>query len=103
VGSVIITFRIGGEDAVKLKPEFSPLFDVKDMINLAVTEIYVKMTIDGESYDPFSAETLKVLTTDTSFVSPRTRLSMLLAENILFLKRISSKTHSRRRGYYYSK
>ncbi|MFZ3016021.1 MAG: type IV secretory system conjugative DNA transfer family protein, partial [Minisyncoccia bacterium] len=60
VGSVIC-FRVGGEDAVKLKPEFSPIFDVKDMINLAVTEFYVKMTIDGESYDPFSAETLKVL------------------------------------------
>ena len=57
----IITFRIGGEDAMKLKPEFAPLFDVKDMINLAVTEFYIKMTIDGESYDPFSAETLKVL------------------------------------------
>ena len=57
----IITFRIGGEDAVKMKPEFAPLFDVKDMINLAVTEFYVKMTIDGESYDPFSAETLRVL------------------------------------------
>ena len=57
----IITFRIGGEDAVKMKPEFAPLFDVKDMINLAVGEIYIKMTIDGESYDPFSAETLRVL------------------------------------------
>ena len=60
VGSVI-SFRVGGEDAVKLKPEFSPIFDVKDMINLAVTEFYIKMTIDGESYDPFSAETLRVL------------------------------------------
>ena len=57
----VITFRVGGEDAVKMKPEFAPLFDVKDMINLAVTEFYIKMTIDGESYDPFSAETLKVL------------------------------------------
>jgi len=57
----IICFRVGGEDAVKLKPEFAPIFDVKDMINLAVTEIYIKMTIDGESYDPFSAETLRVL------------------------------------------
>ncbi len=57
----IVTFRVGGEDAVKMKPEFSPLFDVKDMINLAVGEIYIKMTIDGESYDPFSAETLKIL------------------------------------------
>jgi hypothetical protein len=57
----IICFRVGGEDAVKLKPEFAPLFDVKDLINLAVGEIYIKMTIDGESYDPFSAETLRVL------------------------------------------
>lgn len=57
----VITFRIGGEDAVKMKPEFAPVFDVKDMINLAVAEFYVKMTIDGESYDPFSAETLRVL------------------------------------------
>lgn len=60
VGSVIC-FRVGGEDAVKLKPEFAPIFDTKDMINLGVTEFYIKMTIDGESYDPFSAETLKVL------------------------------------------
>ena len=44
-----------------MKPEFAPIFEVKDMINLAVGEIYVKMTIDGESYDPFSAETLRVL------------------------------------------
>jgi len=57
----IICFRVGGEDAVKLKPEFAPVFDVKDMINLAVSEFYIKMTIDGESYDPFSAETLQVL------------------------------------------
>lgn len=57
----IICFRVGGEDAVKLKPEFDPVFGVKDMINLAVGEIYIKMTIDGESYDPFSADTLKVL------------------------------------------
>lgn len=60
VGS-IIAFRVGGDDAVKLKPEFAPVFDVKDMINLGIGEFYIKMTIDGESYDPFSAETLRVL------------------------------------------
>lgn len=60
VGS-IISFRVGGDDAVKLKPEFAPVFDVKDLINLGVGEFYIKMTIDGESYDPFSAETLRVL------------------------------------------
>lgn len=57
----IVCFRVGGDDAVKLKPEFAPIFDVKDMINLGVGEFYIKMTIDGESYDPFSAETLRVL------------------------------------------
>ncbi len=57
----LIAFRVGGEDAVKLKPEFAPVFDVKDMINLGTGEFYMKMTIDGESYDPFSAEALRVL------------------------------------------
>jgi hypothetical protein len=60
VGS-IVSFRVGGDDAVKLKPEFAPIFEVKDMINLGIGEFYIKMTIDGESYDPFSAETLRVL------------------------------------------
>lgn len=57
----IIVFRVGGEDAVKLEPEMDPVFKVKDMINLGMQEFYIKMTIDGETYDPFSAETLKVL------------------------------------------
>lgn len=57
----IIIFRVGGDDAVKLKPEMAPVFDVKDMINLGMGQIYLKMTIDGETYDPFSAETLRVL------------------------------------------
>ena len=60
VGGIII-FRIGGEDAIALKPEMAPVFDVKDMINLGIKEFYIKMTIDGENYDPFSAETLNVL------------------------------------------
>lgn len=60
VGSIII-FRVGGEDAVKLEPEMAPIFQVKDMINLGKQEFYIKMTIDGETYDPFSAETLRVL------------------------------------------
>lgn len=60
VGSMI-SFRVGGDDAVKLKPEFAPIFDIKDLINLGVGEFYIKMTIDGESYDPFSGETLRVL------------------------------------------
>ena len=57
----IVVFRVGGEDAVKLKPELSPVFDTKDMINLGIQEFYIKETIDGETSDPFSAETLKVM------------------------------------------
>jgi hypothetical protein len=56
-----IVFRVGGEDAVKLEPEMAPIFGVKDMVNLGVQQFFIKETIDGETYDPFSAETLKVL------------------------------------------
>ena len=44
IGS-IISFRVGGDDATKLKPEFAPIFDVKDMINLGVGEFFIKMKI----------------------------------------------------------
>ncbi len=57
----IVLFRVSGEDAVRLEPEMSPIFKVKDMINLGRREFYIKMTIDGESYDPFSAETLNIM------------------------------------------
>lgn len=57
----LIIFRVGAEDALKLHSEMTPIFEVKDMINLGMQEFYIKMTIDGEIFDPFSAETLKVL------------------------------------------
>ena len=60
IGSMTI-FRIGGEDAKKLEDEMTPIFKAKDMINLGVREFYIKTAIDGETYDPFSAETLNVL------------------------------------------
>lgn len=57
----IITFRVGGEDAEKFEAEMTPVFKAKDMINLPTREFYIKEMIDGEVYDPFSAETLAVL------------------------------------------
>lgn len=60
VGGIIV-FRVGGEDAERLEVEMTPVFKAKDMLNLGMQEFYIKMTIDGETYDPFSAETLKVL------------------------------------------
>jgi type IV secretory pathway TraG/TraD family ATPase VirD4 len=60
VGTIAV-FRVGGEDAAKLENELAPIFKVKDMINLGRREFYIKLTIDGEAYDPFSAETLSAL------------------------------------------
>ncbi len=59
--ATIIVFRVGGDDAAKMEAEMTPIFKAKDMINLGTQEFYIKETIDGETYDPFSAETLKVL------------------------------------------
>lgn len=57
----IIVFRVSGEDAARLEAEMTPIFKAKDMVNLGMKEFDIKMTIDGNTYDPFSAETLKVL------------------------------------------
>lgn len=60
IGTIVV-FRVGGDDAAKLEAEMTPVFQAQDMINLGTREFYIKMTIDGETFDPFSAETLKVL------------------------------------------
>ncbi len=56
----IITFQIGAEDAKILEQELAPIFAHHDVINLGEREIYVKMTIDGKRYEPFSADVLTV-------------------------------------------
>lgn len=60
VGTIVV-FRVGGEDAQSLEAEMTPIFKAKDMVNLGMQEFYIKMTVDGDTADPFSAETLKVL------------------------------------------
>jgi hypothetical protein len=57
VGS-IASFRVGAEDAVILAEEYTPIFNVRDIINLGVREFYLKMSIDGELTEPFSGKTL---------------------------------------------
>jgi hypothetical protein len=59
VGNVVV-FRVSGEDAIRLRSEMAPVFEAKDMLNLGTREFYIKMTIRGEVYDPFSGEVLKV-------------------------------------------
>ena len=60
IGTIVV-FRVGGDDAAKLAVEMKPIFEAEDMINLGIREFYIKMAIDGETFDPFSAETLNVL------------------------------------------
>ncbi|MFA5792298.1 MAG: type IV secretory system conjugative DNA transfer family protein [Candidatus Gracilibacteria bacterium] len=59
VGS-IIGFRVGAEDATVLAGEYTPIFSVRDIINLGVREFYLKMSIDGELTEAFSGKTLNI-------------------------------------------
>lgn len=54
----IISFRVGGEDAQILAKEFEPVFAVNDFLNLDMRNFFIKMSIDGQTVKPFSAETL---------------------------------------------
>jgi len=56
----IINFRVGAEDAAILENEYTPVFKVRDIINLGVREFYIKMSVDGELRDAFSGRTINV-------------------------------------------
>ncbi len=59
VGSMI-SFRVGAEDAVILAEEYTPIFSVRDIINLGVREFYTKLSVDGELSEAFSGKTLDI-------------------------------------------
>jgi len=59
VGS-IVSFRVGAEDSTILEAEYTPIFSVRDIINLGVREFYLKMSIDGELTEAFSGRTLDI-------------------------------------------
>lgn len=68
----IIIFRIGGEDAQTLSAELTPIFQAEDIVNLGVREFYLKMAIDGQTFDPFSGETLPIF--EPEFASNREKI-----------------------------
>lgn len=53
----ILSFRIGAEDAAAVASEFAPVFGDGDLMNLALREFYVKMSINGQVQIPFSGRT----------------------------------------------
>ncbi len=54
----MITFRVGAFDAEVLEKEFAPTFEMADLVNLGLRQIYLKLMIDGISSQPFSATTM---------------------------------------------
>jgi len=64
----IVTFRVGAEDAATLEKEFTPVFNVRDIINLAVREFYIKMSVNGQTRDAFSATTMDCETPEDNHV-----------------------------------
>lgn len=59
--NTLAVFRVSGDDALRLRPEMAGVFDVRDMTNLGTRQFYIKMMIDDEVHDPFSADSLTVL------------------------------------------
>jgi hypothetical protein len=61
----LISFRLGAEDAAYLAKEFEPEFEAEDFLRLPNHNIYLRLMIDGQPSNPFSAAT-SVATTRTS-------------------------------------
>lgn len=59
IGS-IIAMRVGADDGAYLANEFTPIFGTEDFINLGVREMLIKMSIEGQTTQPFSATTTSI-------------------------------------------
>ncbi len=53
-----IAFNCGSEDAAILAREFYPTFHAVDLQSLPQYNVYLRLSIDGKTSEPFSAETL---------------------------------------------
>jgi|GEM_PF-6305882 len=60
IGTEVI-FRLSGEDGPRARNELAHTFDVRDFLVLATRQCYVRLCINGELREPFSAETLPLL------------------------------------------
>ncbi|SYZ73772.1 hypothetical protein TRIP_C60042 [Candidatus Zixiibacteriota bacterium] len=54
----LISFTLGSEDSEIIAKEFYPKFSAENLQNLPKHNVYIKLSIDGSSSIPFSAETL---------------------------------------------
>ncbi|KKW28745.1 MAG: hypothetical protein A3K06_00200 [Candidatus Doudnabacteria bacterium RIFCSPHIGHO2_01_52_17] len=74
VGTIIV-FRVGATDAEALEPEFEPVFEMNDLVNLSKYHIYLKLMINGVASRPFSATTLPPLADKTGNAEKIIRVS----------------------------
>jgi len=89
----MIAFRVGSTDAEALGKEFYPVFNKIDLINLPKYSIYLKLMIDGETSQPFSANTLQllecyksfknevILASNETYSTPRKEIEIAIFEN----------------------
>jgi hypothetical protein len=54
VGTVV-AFRVGSDDAAFLGREFAPVFEAEDFLNLPLYRVYLRLAINGQMSQPFSA------------------------------------------------
>lgn len=66
VGTMIV-FRIGSDDAQELKNEFYPIATADDLINQPKYSMYIKLMIDGVTSKPFTARSLAITKSSTSY------------------------------------
>jgi hypothetical protein len=53
----LICFRIGAEDAKILRYHFWPKFTAEDLTTLPAYDVYLKLSINGQTSEPFSSTT----------------------------------------------
>ncbi len=74
----LISFRVGIDDANYLANEFSPTFNIYDIINLPNYHIYLKLMIDNITSKPFSATTIPFEILNESYKNKIIQLSRSL-------------------------
>ena len=65
----LISFRLGTTDAEILQKEFYPVFSINNLVSLPNYHIYLKLMINGAVSEPYSARTLKPLSSDGAILS----------------------------------
>jgi hypothetical protein len=53
-----LSFRVGADDAAAVSQEFKPRIGDEDLLNLALRDFFVRMSIEGQVQESFSGRTL---------------------------------------------